>query len=76
MPAHALVVRALLTTTARAWSIDARVPAAEHDVRLLAPSSGDRGRARHPAGPTLSAFGRADPRHADEAPRAPGAGAT
>jgi hypothetical protein len=69
MRSHAPVVRALLTTTAHAWSIAARVPGTEEDARRPAQRTDDRGRTRLPSGPTVLSFRKADPGSADEAPR-------
>ncbi|HLS57322.1 MAG TPA: hypothetical protein VK052_14695 [Zeimonas sp.] len=75
MRTHAPVVRALLATTAIAWSIDAREPDANHDARLPAQWTDDRGRARLRSGPEVLPLRSVGPGPADGAPRAPRADA-
>ena len=75
MRTHAPVVRALLATTAIAWSIDAREPGANRDARLPAHWTDDRIRARLPSGPAVLPLRSAGPGPADDAPRAPRADA-
>jgi len=75
MRTRAPVVRALLATTAIAWSIDAREPDADHDARMSARWTDDRGRARPPSGPTVLPLRKAGAGPSDDAPRTPRAGA-
>jgi len=53
---HRPVVRALLMTTAVAWSIGARLPGSEADPQAPAEWSGSADEARRQAGPVVLPF--------------------